>query len=69
MNTPDRQALSILATFAHEVLMGAISDPELQDRAELALKRAGFNRFADVVALAGDGGNLPLPLAKPLKRG
>jgi len=49
--------------------MGAISDPELQDRAELALKRAGFNRFADVVALAGDGGNLPLPLAKPLKRG
>lgn len=44
--------LAVLATFAHEVCIGAYSEDELGDKARLALERAGLARLEDVVALS-----------------
>ncbi len=42
-------AVPILASFAHEVLMGAIRPDELRFAARLALRRAGLEKLDDVV--------------------
>lgn len=44
-------ALAVLASFAHQVVMGVYRSNELRDKAKEALKRAGLLRLDAVVAL------------------
>jgi len=44
--------LSVLASFAHEVVLGAYPEAELPAKAKLALERAGFPTLQSVLALS-----------------
>lgn len=46
------EEMNVLATFAHEVLMGAYAPTVCMWKARAALERAGLGRLEDVVALA-----------------
>jgi hypothetical protein len=47
----DAHRLNVLASFAHEVQMGAIEPEDVCAKARLALERVGLLRLGDVVAL------------------
>jgi hypothetical protein len=57
----DRWSLSVLASFAHEVLMGAIEPEDVCANARLALERTGLLRLDDVVALGVGGTHVADP--------
>jgi hypothetical protein len=47
-----RRGVSILATFAHEVMMGAVKPSEMAEKAKLALMRSTYISLDRVVALS-----------------
>jgi hypothetical protein len=55
----DAQPVAPLASFAHEVVLGAYSEDELPDAAMRALKRAGYASLSDVL----NGTHPPIPQA------
>jgi hypothetical protein len=67
----DARKLSILATFAHEVSMGAIRKKHLGMAARIALHRVGLTRLDDVVALSSGAHPAPAQAAhcEPAKDG
>lgn len=49
-----KRIASILATFAHEAMMGAYRPKELPEKARMALMRSGLIELDRVVALTAD---------------